>query len=204
MMFKDLLEVANNFGVFETIKQKLINQPDPAAKHLTEVVGELSKAYRAIDDELAEYLSIWFDKDDNRGLVDQRKLLIKLKGGKVEADMAEIRPSCKKIKSIYERFLKGWLTNTLRGEEANKTKDIFEKFDIIDDAFILAADELASWLTKKANSLLIIVNNRNWQTANNKIIQDEQEISSTRYDLTQAIKKLHGFKADFMEISKAI
>ena len=58
---KGLVEIANKLGVIELVKNKLINQPDPAFDNLVVVLEEISKIYSSLDTELSAYLAIRFD-----------------------------------------------------------------------------------------------------------------------------------------------
>ena len=44
-MLDQILNLADKLGVIETLKAKLLRQPQPAADKLVAVLGELSKIY---------------------------------------------------------------------------------------------------------------------------------------------------------------
>ena len=157
MVIDRLLDFDKYFYVFGIIQKKLVKQPAPAAKHLAEVIEELSKTYKVIDSELTNYLSIWFDNSDRKGIADQRRMLLGLEGGRITVRMAEARGHCSKIKVIYDRFLKKWLSKKLNRIEYDEISMVFGSMATDDDKVIEAMDDLARWLRDRADVILDFV-----------------------------------------------
>ena len=144
-MFDDLIALGRQLGVFEYLKNKLIARPDEATKALSGVLEELSKTFTALDVELTNYLSIWFDKNDQKGIVEQRKKLIELEGGGARVRIANAVGHCHVIKSIYDHYMNTWLSR-LEPEHHKELKEIFGTLCDADFNFVGATDQLAVWL----------------------------------------------------------
>jgi hypothetical protein len=86
--FKFLIDLADQLGVIQLVKDKLLRQPDPAADKLVVVLAELSKVYGVIEGELVKYLSLYFDHQ--QGLHDERAVLLTLEGGQLRMRVGEL------------------------------------------------------------------------------------------------------------------
>jgi hypothetical protein len=102
---KHLFDIADRLGAIETVKRKLIKQPDRAAAQLVTILEELSKIYGAMEDELTTYLALFFDNSDGKQLARERAALARLETGAIQARMSEARGRCGKIWNIYEHYL---------------------------------------------------------------------------------------------------
>src|SRR6266576_3429066 len=90
---KQLIEVAEKLGIFDSIKLKLVGSPIEARSQLAAVLAKLSKIYTAIDSELSDYLSVFFTGDP-RDDSDNRRLLLGLEGGGSRTRLGEARGHC--------------------------------------------------------------------------------------------------------------
>jgi hypothetical protein len=86
--FKFLIDLADQLGVIQLVKDKLLRQPDPAADKLVVVLAELSKVYGVIEGELVKYLSLYFDHQ--QGPHDERAVLLTLEGGQLRMRVGEL------------------------------------------------------------------------------------------------------------------
>jgi len=203
-MLDSIINLAGKFGVLDQAKNKLMKQPDPAAEKLGEVLKELSKTYQAIDTELTNYLGIWFDANDVKGVAAQRKILISLEGGNVKVRMAESRGHCSKIRSIYERFLSPWFARVLDDSENRDIKDLFENLTSFDLNIIFAIDELADWLQYRAGTVLDMIGNADYLGANQEIERDRIDVRDARVNLSVILMELFQLQADFINITGAL
>jgi ferritin len=203
-MISGIYEIAQNLKLFDEVKSKLIQQPDPAAKYLTEVLQELAKTYQAIDEEISNYLGIWFDSNDLTNLREQRHTLISLEGGKVSVRMAEARGHCSKIKSIFERFLDTWFKRIFDKDEYNNVDNLFKNLYHWDNFLIQTLDSLADWLQTNASDVLSHISKQDFNQANDKINQDRTSILQDRRDLSEIMKILYELQASLIETSKAL
>ena len=48
----DFISLANDLGIIQGIRNKLVQQKDPAAEKLADVLDELAKMVGALDDEI--------------------------------------------------------------------------------------------------------------------------------------------------------
>jgi hypothetical protein len=90
----DGIGILEKLGVLESVKNKLLNNPDQAAAKLDLVFVELRKAYEALDDTIANFCAMSFDDPDGRR--DALEFLNKARGGKLEIAMLEAKGHCDK------------------------------------------------------------------------------------------------------------
>lgn len=203
-MLSGLFSLVQDLGILDSLKYKLFPQPDPAAEKLAEILKELSKTYEAIDSELTNYLSIWFDDKDSKMIAEQRRNLIGLEGGSVKVRVAEARGHCSKIKSIYKRDLQRRFKKFLNKQEYESIECIFENLDSADFAFISSIDQLTFWLEDRANCILDLIGQMNYTAANNEIENDRRQVRDTRLSLSHAMKELYQPQAEFIILSSAL
>jgi hypothetical protein len=113
-MFGQILDLADKLDIIQTVKAKLLRQPDPAADKLVAVLGELSKIYGACEAELRRYLSLSFDPAAR--LKEERDVLLTLESGQLRLRASEARGHCHKIWNIYQRYLERWFHAVLAPE----------------------------------------------------------------------------------------
>ncbi len=202
---KGLVEIADKLGVIELVKNKLINQPDPAFDNLVVVLEEISKIYSSLDTELSAYLAIRFDPAMSpRERQDAERRLIELEGGAVRARMAAARGHCSKIGNIYSRHLRGWFSMVLSPAENQLMRELFQSLEEYDGIVIGAIDSVAGWLADQAHVTLSHVRQDNWKEANRVIRQARWDILPDRRRIAEAMMRLRQLQAEFIEVSAAI
>jgi hypothetical protein len=205
-----MLDFINDFGnaldTVERLKVKLKGDPDEAAKYLAGVLEELSKTFREIDAELTDYLGIWFVEEDIQSIIDNRKLLIGLEGGRTRVRMAEARGHCSKIEVIYSRKLVGWFDRVFKNNQSDDSdmKSVFRMLSTCDGIIINGIDELADWLENRAHQIIEFIGRKNYITANLEIEKDRMSLLDSRKKLSKAMVKLYYLQADFIDLSKAL
>jgi DNA-directed RNA polymerase subunit F len=202
-MFDDLIAIGQQLGIFEYLKNKLIARPDEATKALSGVLEELSKTFTAIDGELINYLSIWFDKNDPKEITEQRKKLIELEGGGARVRIANAVGHCHTIKSIYDRYINTWLSR-LEPEHHNELKRIFATLCQADFNFVGATDQLAVWLQEHASMTLKVMSDKDPQSANQLIDEHRKEIGETRKELSKITVELYKMNGEITSATKAL
>lgn len=203
MVADKVIDIADKLGLIEAVKRKLIKQPDPAADKLVIALEEISKMHSAIDEEIGDYLGLWFDSANTqapRG----RQALLDLEGDKVRATVSKADGSCKTIWNIYTRYLNPWFGRLLNKREQEMMHDLFSEFREIDSDMVDATDELAAWLGPKAGETLSKLDSNDWQGANELILSARKEILPVRLKLSDTVNKLYKLQAEFIEMSGAL
>jgi hypothetical protein len=201
-MFDQILDLADKLGVIETLKTKLLRQPDPAADKLVAVLGELSKIYLACDAELLRYLSLSFDPQGD--MAEERGTLMSLEGGQLLLRTSEARGHCHKISNIYQRYLQRWFHDVLAPAEAATMKELFERLSYGDSQMELAIHELSDWLTREAQTTLDLVDAGKLDEANHRIKAARKAVQGTREAIRKAMSQLLELQADFIAASGTV
>jgi hypothetical protein len=202
---KELADIANELGIIQAIKSKLVKQPDPAADKLAAALGEIRKIYICFDDVITDYLALTMDPTlDEKEWNRERNILISLEGGRIKARMSEARGHCGKITNIYLRYLSPWFTRVLKENETDQLKAIFRELEDIDSAMILAIDSLSTWLGDEASVTLKLTDNGEFEAAQKRINRARKSILPERKAISAALYKLNTIEQDFMEASGAL
>ena len=201
---KELFDTADRIGVIDAVKRQLIKQPDPAAAQLVTVLEELSKVYAAMEDELTTYLSLFFDPSDPKQLARERSELASLEGGAIRARMGQARGRCSKIWNIYTRYLTPWFDRILNPKERQDLFGLFRELSDIDSQMVDAIEEIASWLTEEASKTGDLVEQDNFDDANERVRIARRELRPMRERIAKAMIQIRELESDFIEISGAI
>lgn len=201
---KALFDVADRLGAVEAVKRKLIKQPNPAAAQLVTVLAELSKIYGAMEDELTNYLALFFDSSDPKQLARERAALAKLEGGAIQARMSEARGRCSKIWNIYEHYLKPWFDAVLDPTESQQLFALFRELSEIDSHMVDAINGLATWLAAQAKVTIDLVEGGDLIKANARVVAARAEVRPLRKRIAGAMVQIRELEGQFIEISGAI
>ena len=87
-----LVDIADKLGLIDSVKKKLVRNPDAAADKLATALDELSKIYSTLESELVRYLGLYFDPAAN--LAAERQVLLTLESGQLTVRMGEARGHC--------------------------------------------------------------------------------------------------------------
>jgi len=124
--FKPLVDLADKLGVIEVVKDKLIQQRDPAIEKFIIALDEITKLYSATESELSRYLSVWLETNsDNQ---EERALLLLLESGPLLLRWASARGHCHKLNNIYNAHLNKWFARLLQPDELDQIQDLFSEF----------------------------------------------------------------------------
>jgi len=201
-MIELLIDVADQLGVIQAVKGKLLRQPDPAAEKLVIALDEIYKIYGSMNDEISTYLGLWFDPSNPP--IEQRKTLISFEGGEIKARMGKARGHCHKIFNIYLRYLKPWFSTVLSTNEAHIMEKIFHSFRELDISMLDNIDHLAYWLSKEATVTLDLLDAGNLDEANRRVQAARKEIQPDRLALAKAMRDLLDLQAEFIEVSGTV
>jgi hypothetical protein len=197
-----LLDLEQRFGILESVKGKLISQPDKASEKLTVVMDELYKMYSSLDDAIVSYLSVYFDSPEN--IAEGRRVLLDLEVGKAMIRINESRGHCHKIRNIYEAYLDKWFSRVLDSSETAGIRSLFDIWSDYDFNMLNAMFKVNEWLKTKAEDTLNAIENNNIQGANDIVRIARGEVKQTREFLTHAMNQLRVFQAEFIHMSKVV
>jgi hypothetical protein len=202
-MFDKIVEMADKLGVIQSVRQKLLTQPDPAASHLVVALDEVYKIYIALEGELVAYLSLWIDAE-NPELRRDRIALMHLEGGEIAARVARARGSCTKITNIYDRYLTGWFKRVLSPTEAAELAVVFRDMHQFDSQMVNAIEEMAAWLTTEAETTLDLVTNGDLAGASARVLRARVTVKDDRRAIAAAMRDLTELQVEFIAMSGAI
>ena len=201
-MFGQILDLADKLDIIQTVKGKLLRQPDPAAHKLVAVLGELSKIYGVCDAELRRYLSLSFDPA--AGMTAERDVLLTLEGGQLRLRANEARGHCHKIWNIYQLYLERWFHSVLAPDEASDMKSLFERLSSADSQMELAIRELTDWLTREARETLDLIETGKHDEANERIKRARKVVQAPREAIFKAMNDLLRLQGDFIGASGTV
>jgi hypothetical protein len=200
--FFQVVDLAEQFGVLQAIKGKLIRQPDPAADKLVVVLEEISKIYGAIEAELVKYLSLSFAAGEDPR--EERTVLLTLEGGQVSARINEARGHCHKIENIYLRFLDPWFGRVLSPAEQEMTRELFRRFGQSDWMMVDDLQKVGAWLANEATETLNLVDAGALDDANKRVRAARKELLPVRQALGKAMGDLRQLQAEFIQASGTV
>jgi len=198
-MLDQILNLADKLGLIETLKAKLLRQPQPAADKLVAVLGELSKIYGACDAELLRYLSLSFDPTGN--IADERAVLLTLEGGQLSLRANEARGHCHKIWNIYDHHLRRWFHEVLAPDEAAAMQELFQRLSYADSQMESAIQEIMRWLSREAEATLDLVDAGQLDEANRRIKAARKEVQGVREAIVRAMNQFLKLQGEFMAMS---
>ena len=207
-----LTEFGKELGLFDRLREKLIQQPDKAARHLAIVLAEISKIYEAITRELTKFSALDFAPYDDDQRLDyearQRRAyevaaLRDLEEEKVKGRINEARGHCAKIEFIHDRFLTGWFGNLTEAEK-DQVKRVFELLSEADGKMLIAAEEEAKWLGSQASDVLRCADRKDWMGADAIVRDLGPYLASKRKAFNAIDAQLASLNAEFIRLSKAI
>lgn len=197
-----LLDITERIGLIETVKAKLVRNPDKAADKLAIVIDEVSKIYYALESELVSYLSLNFDPaDDKSNLAGERAILLTLEGGQLFLRLGQARGHCNKINNIYQNHLKRWFHRALAPQEAEAMEELFDRLQSGDTHMTLAMEQLSRWLGTCAVETLDLVDDGQLEAAQKNIRAARKQVLPARQAMSQAVAKLVQLQADFIAAS---
>jgi len=194
-----LLDIADKLGLIDSVKKKLVRNPDAAADKLATVLDELSKIYSTLESELVRFLSLHFDPAGQ--LAAERQVLLTLESGQLTVRMGEARGHCHKIWNTYQNHLDRWFHRVLSAQEAADMKQLFEALSYGDSQMDLAIHQLAAWLGAAASETLDLVDDGKPAEAQQRVRAARRQVLPARQAITQTLARLVLLQADFVAAS---
>lgn len=197
-----LLDIADKLGLIDSVKRKLVRNPDAAADKLATVLDELSKIYSTLESELVRYLGLYFDPTGD--LAAERQVLLTLESGQLMVRMAETRGHCHKIWNIYQNHLDRWFHRVLSRDESADMKRLFEALSYADSQMDSAINHLAYWLSTAASETLDLVDGGKFDEAQRTIRAARREVLPARQAIAQTLLRLVLLQGDFVAASGTV
>jgi hypothetical protein len=157
------IEILDKVGILETVRNKLVNNPDAAAKKLARVLVALKRTYQIMDDALVDFNSLSFEDEFARH--DALEILNRARGGRLENEMMEARGHCSNITRIYHNYLTGWFSKVLNHQEQAQIDDLFKSLSFADDTWITMLGTVGSELQRISDDILSHVNAKKYDDA---------------------------------------
>ena len=192
----DFISLANDLGIIQGVRNKLVQQKDPAAEKLADVLGELAKMVGALDDEIVRYLGLYFGSDES--VIQGRIVLLGTEVGQSYLRVNEARGHCHKIKNIYDKYLKRWFAEVLNKSEQDQFETLFDHLTNADSIMIGAMEQLSGWLQAESEAVLDLIELGDLSGANQRIAQARKTVRPHREGLIKAMVQLRGLQADFI------
>jgi len=189
----------DKLGLLEKIRNKLINDPDKAAKYLENVLSEIKQDIAVIDKELVDLLSLSFKTEDERRAAE--KYFIEQHGDKMMERVHRNRGHCSKIYNIYLEFLRGWFSRVLDNDEAEQLEKIFDEFKRFDWLVVELMRKIASKLPYLEDDLRRLMRDKKVDEATHLINSLREGLKEPRRRLYRNLGKLSELHADFIEIT---
>lgn len=197
-----ITNLAKDLGLIDTLKQKLMKQPDAAADHLAAVMEELQKSFLAFDNEVANYLAITLEPGPD--LRADLGVLYSLEGNALWMRTQTAHTRCKKIGAIYVRYLDPWFQRVsgLNESEQQQLKALFKRLAEIDGDLIGMLNPAAAWLSNRASETLDAYESGDLEKARRTIANARREILPTRRALASALGRMRDLEGDFIEVAQ--
>jgi hypothetical protein len=197
------ISLLNGLGVLPSARRMMVPDYQEAAEKLAEVLGELEKNYRAIDEELKRLADLSFNPTDTDEQA--RRKLDDLEPIQVSIRMEEARGHCSKIKNIYETYLKAKLRGLLLEEDARtRVENLFREMTDSDGQMMRVIQEMCNAFTGYIEQLKPLVVAREFGEANKLVRQAAEEMRPQRNTAKKAIVTLLRLRADYIEASGTV
>jgi hypothetical protein len=204
LSLNDAADFAAKLGIFKLLKDKLIKRPDVAAEQLAGILEELGKTFEAMDTEVVNYLSLWFDENNPGQVAQERKKLYELEGGKISARVGKVRVHCHKIAEINKDYLDKWFVKAFSPSEHKAISETFSLLGTGDSYFNCVIDSLAKWLAERAQNIQNILDQRQYERANEELQKERKEALPQRNALSQAMRDFYELQEIFLEVAKKV
>jgi hypothetical protein len=200
----NLLKVAKDASdLFNSLKDKLLHQPDEAAVKLAAVFDEVTKIFLFIDAETVSYLRLYV-MPDRSNVVECRGVLLSMEGGQLMVKGEEARGHCHKIENIYKKHLKRWFHEILDPNEEYQVHILFDNLSNMDDIMVQGLKSLCEWLQNEAYETLNLIEDGRFDDANARIKAARAALLQPRRDISEALRKLRALHTDFIARSGAV
>lgn len=196
------LNVLEKIGILETVRNKLVSNPKPAARHLSVALAEIGKTYATLDVLLVNISSLSFDTKEERK--EAEKSLRELQGRRFVVEIEQAKGHCAKIGRIYDNYLQGWFSEVLDQREAEEIRWIFYDLAISDQEILRLMEAASDVLPKLADRILDLMTQRNYTEAAQLSRDVADKWKKPRHRLAQGMAYLWSLQAKFSELTGTI
>ena len=198
---KDTASTLKELGVLEAVRNKLVRNPDKAAKHLVDVLQAIEGVYADLQKQILEFSSLGFSGAE---LERTRMYLRDLKTGGLEVKIQEANNACRKIKTIYQRYLNPWFQRALNRKEQAALSDLFTTMSIVDNKLVDEMEHLSKALRGAGSKLLLSLDSSQGPAkAKKHIASIESQMDHALQSLTTGLVQLKKLQGDFASESNA-
>jgi hypothetical protein len=181
------------------MKSKLREQPNiEVAGKLNEVLEEVNKTYKVVDEAITEYLTLGLK---SKPLDDDPAALVKLASGKLEVMIEEDRGNATTVVDIYFTVLRRWFKDVLNGDEQTKMDWLLGDLDHADTNIFIAMEEIGWYLTDEAKEVVGLIIAGNLDQAKARVKAAYNELQPLQRTVMDNMKKLYTLKRELDAIS---
>lgn len=191
-----LVGIADRLGIIESVKTKLVSQPDKAATKLAVVLEELLKIYLSFESEVVSYLSTSVSSEDE--VKAAKSALFALEAGALRARMSIARGRCSKITNIYENNLNPWFQRALGKGENEEVRRLFRELSDIDSFMIDVINDVADWLAAESEQVLTLLLNKDFEGVERRLADARRQLLPSRRAISGAINQIQELEAYFI------
>lgn len=196
--FMTLAKLADKLGVIQAVKDKLVQERDPAVEKFIIALEEISKLYSATESELGRYLSVWLEKGEKNR--EERELLISLESGPLLLRWSSARGHCHKLMNIYDAHLYTWFARLLEPEELDQIGDLFQGFAEVEGGFLANLDALTRWLSDQATETLDLLDKGLVDEANTRIREARKAVHPFREQTNRAMQGMLEIQGELIKL----
>jgi ferritin-like metal-binding protein YciE len=193
--------IVTSLGMLDSIKKKLVKQPDAAAAKLAAVLEELQKTLLTFESEVVPFLSINLGPGpDFRA---DLATLYRLEGQSLWARTNAARGHCGKIGNIYDNYLDPWFQRVvgLTDDETGTLSTVFDELKNTDGVMVDLLNKATAWLAAAAQQVTELFEQGKVAEANMAIAKYRVEILPVRRALAKTLGSLFELEADFLAAS---
>ena len=150
------------------------------------------------------YSVTFYQGQEAKERAQERAHLVELEGGQIGARLAKARGHCKKILNIYDRYLTTWFDKVLSSKESQDIRDLFDALAESDPEMIAAIDDVALWLSQQAEETLNLVDDGEFENADERIRKARAEILPKRKAMARALITLFELQSEFIAIAGVV
>jgi hypothetical protein len=191
-----LVGIADKLGIIESVKAKLVSQPDRAATKLVVVLEELLKIYISFESEVVSFLSISVSSEEEAKAA--RPALFALEAGALRARMSAARGRSGKITNIYQNYLNPWFQRVLGEGENEEMRQLFREMSHVDSFMVDVINDVTCWLEVESEQVLTFLLNKNFEGVERRLADARRQLLPSRRAIAGAMSQIQQLEAYFI------